>query len=322
MAHNLPPLEPQTQAIVDMLQQVESPPPGEMTVERSRLGLTMMALSMAGPPTEVHEIEDSAIPGPAGDLPIRIYRAGEADAEAPTGAVLYIHGGGFYIGSVHTHDHVCRNICAESGLLVVSVEHRRAPEAKFPAAVDDCYAALCWLAENAGKLGADPDRLAVAGDSSGANLTITTCLMARDKGGPKVAFQVVVYGLLTLEDALDYESRQNFGGGEYFGSIEDLAFVRELYLNDPEDAKNPLVSPVNAPDLSGMPPALVVTAGYDMVCDENRHYASRLLEQGIGVEYKCFETTTHPFFLQTGVLDIAKEAHSLVARRLGEALGT
>jgi acetyl esterase len=145
--------------------------------------------------------------------------------------------------------------------------------------------------------------------------------LAKERGGPKIAFHAIVYGLLTLEDTLEYPSRVQFGNGEYFGSMKDLEFVRNLYLTNPEvEVKNPLASPILAEDLSQMPPALVITAGYDMVRDENKHYADRLKEVGVPVEYKCFEGTIHPFFLFDGVLDTGKEAQVLLAEKLRKAL--
>jgi len=321
MPEPLTPLEPQSKAFYEQMSASAAPAPYEMSVERNRAGMTAMSVLLSGPRAAVHEVHDRLIPGPGGDLNMRIYRPGLLARGERLGAVLYLHGGGFFLGNLDTHDVVCRNLCKDAGVTVTSVDYRRAPEHKFPAAVDDCFAALCWIAENADELGINPDRIAVAGDSSGGTLTITTCLQARDKGGPKVAFQVVVYGLLTLEDALELPSRAEFGGGEYFGSLKDLAYVRELYLNNPdEDMKQALASPLLAESFARLPPALIIAAGYDMVRDDNKTYAAKLLEAGGSIEYKCYEETLHPFFLFAGKLDIGREAQRLVADRLRSVL--
>lgn len=317
MPDMLPPLEPQSKTFAEMMQQSDMPEVHEQSVDKSRAGMAAMAVLNSGPRVAVHEILNRSISGPGGELPIRIYWPREGAAGEQLGAVLYLHGGGYFVGNLETHDVICRNLCNDGNVAVVSVDYRRSPEHKFPAAVDDCYAALCWMAENAGELGIDADRIAVAGDSSGGALTITTCVLSRDKGGPRIKYQVVVYGLLTLEDALHLPSRAEFGGGEYFGSIKELEFVSGLYLTNPdEERKDPLASPLLTTDFSGLPPALVISAGYDMVRDDNKAYAEKLLKEGISTEYRCYGETLHPFFLFAGLLDVGKQAQKLMADRV------
>jgi len=321
MPNKLPPLEPQSRAFAEQMLHSDMPAVDEQPVEKSRAGMAAMAVLLSGPRVGIHETLDRNIPGPGGALPVRIYWPGEAAGGEQLGAVLYLHGGGYFVGNLETHDVICRNLCSNSDVIVVSVDYRRAPEHKFPAAVDDCYAALCWMAENADEIGIDADRIAVAGDSSGGALTITTCMLSRDKGGPRIRYQVVVYGLLTLENALHLPSRAEFGGGEYFGSIKELDFVNGLYLTDvEEEKKDPLASPLLASDFSGLPPALVITAGYDMVRDDNKVYAEKLLHEGTSIEYRCYEETLHPFFLFAGLLDIGKQAQKLMVDRVKAAL--
>lgn len=314
MGEELPPLEPQSRRFAEQMRASAMPPPYELPYEKSRATMAASAILLSGPRTEVYRTEDRSIAGPGGALTIRIYWPRALQDGERIGGVLFLHGGGFYLGNIETHDVVARDLCRDAGVIVVSVDYRRAPEHRFPAAVEDCYAALCWLAGHGDEIGVDRDRIGVCGDSSGGTLTATTCLLARDRLGPKIACQVVVYGLLTLQDALYLPSRAEFGNGEYFGSLKDLEYVRNLYLADPDrEASNPLASPLLAGDLSGLPPALVVTAGYDMVRDDNRYYADRLREAGVRVHYQCYADTLHPFYLFAGLLDIGRDARRFVA---------
>jgi acetyl esterase/lipase len=308
------PLDAQTEALVRQLAASGFRPAHQIPLEESRRGLTAMALQMAGPKVAVHAVEDRTLPGPGGALPIRIYSPRAIGAGERLPAVMFFHGGGFYLGNLATHDHVCRRLCAKAGVVVVAVDYRLAPEHKFPAAVEDCHAALAWAAGNAAVLGIDPQRIAVAGDSAGGTLVVTTCLLARERGGPKVAMQVSVYPALTMTDGEEFPARRRFGGGEYFVTYDDFAFFRRLYLPDPDrQAREPLVSPIYAESYAGLPPALVITAGYDPCVDEDRRYAERLRADGVPVKYVCFEQTIHPFFLFDGVIDAGREAQQLVA---------
>jgi acetyl esterase/lipase len=315
------PLDEQTRALLAQMKAGGFRPAHEIPIEVSRAGLTAMAQQMAGPRQPVYAIEERHIVGPGGDLPVRIYRPDPGPTTAPAAATLYFHGGGFYLGNFDTHDHVCRFLCRHAGLVVVAVDYRLAPEHKFPAAVEDCYAALRWAHDAAAELRVDPARIAVTGDSAGATLVVTTCLLARSRGGPPIAYQVAVYPALTMTDGEEFPSRRALGGGEYFISLADFAFFRGVYLTDPErEARDPLASPIYAADYRGLPPALVVTAGYDPCRDEAERYAERLRADGVAVRYDCFETTIHPFFLFDGVLDTGKAGQRLVADALRAAL--
>ncbi|MFO1401410.1 MAG: alpha/beta hydrolase [Steroidobacteraceae bacterium] len=311
------PLDAQTQALVQQLQTMGFRPAHQIPLRESRQGLTAMALQMAGPKVAVHAIEDRCIPGPGGEIPIRIYRPRAGDDGERLPAVVFFHGGGFYLGGLDTHDHVCRALCRGSGAVVIAVDYRLAPEHKFPAAVEDCYAAVAWVAREAPALGVDAARVAVAGDSAGGTLVVTTCLLARERGAPKIACQVCVYPALTMTDGEEFPARRQFGTGEYFVTLADFAFFRELYLGDPQHgARDPLVSPIYASSYAGLPPALVIAAGYDPCVDENRRYAERLRGDGVPVRYVCFEQTIHPFFLFDGIIDAGREAQQLVADTL------
>ncbi len=313
------PLDAQTATLVEQLAAAGFRPAHQIPLEESRRGLTAMAAKMAGPRVEVHAVEDRSIPGPGGELPVRVYRPRAAIPGERLPAVVFFHGGGFYLGDLETHDHVCRFVCRGADVVVVAVDYRLAPEHKFPAAVEDCHAAVAWVAQQATPLGIDADRIAVAGDSAGGTLVVTTCLLARERGGPTIAFQVSVYPALTMTDGEEFVSRRLFGSGEYFISHADFAFFRKLYLPDPDrEARLPLVSPIYAASYSGLPAALVITAGYDPCVDEDRRYFERLRADGVPARYVCFEQTIHPFFLFDGVIDAGRDAQQLVVNTLRE----
>jgi len=311
------PLDKQTQALIEQMKQGGFKPANQIPIEASRTALTQMAITMAAPKVDVFACEDRNIAGPGGKIPVRIYRhAARINGEASP-AVVFFHGGAMYLGDLETHDHVCRYLCKHAGLTVIAVDYRLAPENKFPAGLEDCYTALCWVAGNGDEIGVDANRLALVGDSSGGTLVVASCLLARQKGSPRVAFQVVVYPALTMTDGEEFPSRTKFGSGDYFISKDDFAFFRDLYLSDEEkEARDPLVSPIYADNYHDLPPALVIAAGYDPCVDENRRYADRLAADGVQVTYRCFESTIHPFFLFDGVIDAGKEGQKLVADTL------
>lgn len=311
------PLDQQTQALIAQMKQGGFKPANQIPIELSRTSLTQMAISMAAPKEIVYSSEDFNIAGPGGDIAIRMYRhAAKRDGET-SAVAIFLHGGGFYLGDLETHDHVCRYLCKRARLTVIAVDYRLAPENKFPAGLEDCYAALCWVVASADEIGVDPDRIALVGDSAGGTLVVSTCLHAKRQGGPRIAFQVVVYPALTMTDGDEFSSRSEFGTGEYFISLEDFAFFRDLYLRDEEkEVGDPLVSPIYAENYRDLPPALVIAAGYDPCVDENKLYAERLAADGVQVTYTCFENTIHPFFLFDGAIDAGKEGQKLVADTL------
>jgi acetyl esterase len=316
----LTPLDEQTKALLQKINESPGPPMHELSIPQVREILGAMSSTLAGPSAEVQAIEDRMIPGPGGDLPIRIYYPpGTTCGNALPGA-LYFHGGGYHFGNLDSHDHVSRFICANAGVIVIAVDYRLAPEHKFPAGVEDCYAALCWVAEQSAELGVDRDRIAVFGDSVGGTLVVTTCLLARERGGPDIRFQAALFGLFDLGEGTDFPSRAELSTGEYFISEETVSCIRDHYLTDPEkEVNDPLVSPIRAKDFSNLPPALVMVSEYDPARDENKAYADKLAAAGVPVEYKCFMGTIHGFFLFDGVLDVGKEGKQLVADRLRAA---
>jgi len=242
-------------------------------------------------PVELPRVDDLAIPGPAGEIRLRSY-VPEVDRTLPV--VVYLHGGGFTLGDLDTHDRICRRLARASGALVLSVDYRLAPEHPFPAAVDDSFAALNWVYDHADELGVDPRRIAVAGDSAGGNLAAVMALRARDDGGPPLVFQVLVYPVTNLAD-FDTASHEMFREG-YVLSRPFMELNRSRYVPVEEQRRHPLASPLFADDVSRLPPALIITAQFDPLRDEGEAYGHRLQEAGVPVTISRYDGVVHGFF--------------------------
>jgi len=262
----------------------------------------------AGQPEEIGCVEDLKIPHPERAIPIRVYTPA---AEGPFPCLVYFHGGGWVVCDLETHEVVCRAIARRAGAVVVAVDYRLSPEYKFPAAVEDCYAATRWVAANAARLAVDPDRIAVGGDSAGGNLATVMCLKSRDEGGPALALQVLVYPVTNLA-SFDTPSYQEFAEGYYLTRAE-MEWFRGHYLARTEDAQSPYASPLLAPDLRGLPPALVITAECDTLRDEGEAYAKRLAGAGVPVTCTRYGGMIHPFFSLGGVFSQGRRAIEQVA---------
>jgi len=314
-------LDPQTKAFLEQAAESGAPPLYELSVPDARAMLKEVTAAMDAPRQEVRKFEQRSIPGTDGDIPVRLYWPDVAGEDTnPLPVLILIHGGGFTLGDLDTHENVARFYCHNAGVIVMSVDYRLAPEHKFPAAVDDCYDALCWMSENAASLGADPQKIAVTGDSAGGCLSAVICQMARDRQGPAVAFQALVYPVVTMQLETNYASRESFGTGEYFLGQKDMEWFNGLYLNSPDDVNDTRVSPILMQDLSGLPPALVLTAGHDPLCDEGADYARRLNAAGVNAGHYCFEGAIHGFMSFSGALDIGKEGLQMVANCVRQAL--
>lgn len=258
----------------------------DMTPQQAR---EMMAAAPAPPRPEVYSTEDRMVPGPDVDIPVRIYRS---SAATPTRGVVYLHGGGFVLGDLESHDAVCRRLALAADATVVAVDYRLAPEHPFPAGLRDAYAATAWVVDNASQLGIDPARVGVAGDSAGANLATVTTHLAHDRGGPQLAFQVLVYP--TTDYNFDRPS-VIANGKDYIVSVEDMHWFWGHYVDGPESFENPLVIPFKREDLSGLPPALIITAGYDFLRDEGEAYGLRLAEAGVKTTISRYPAMAHGF---------------------------
>ncbi len=287
------PVDPAIQGLLSLLESMGDRSLAAGTPEQARAGFRLLTVDLRRPETivPVGSTEDIAIPGAAGELPARIYRP-EAEGELPT--ILFLHGGGFVIGDVDTHDNQCRAVCRDVEAVVVSVGYRLAPEAPFPAAVEDALAATTWAADHVDELGGDAARLAIAGDSAGGNLAAVVAQLARDAGAPPIAAQLLLYPGVDFREGDDYPSREENAEG-YFLTLEDMGWFRDHYVGS-SDPTDPRLSPLLAEDLSGLPPAVIVTAQYDPLRDEGEAYARALESAGVPVVLHCYDGLIHGFF--------------------------
>jgi len=308
------PLDPQLQAMRDQRERDGVPPLYTMSLADARAADLASIRESGGEPEPVHEVANLTIPGPGGELPLRVYRPASA---RPLPALLYFFGGGWVLGTIDTADGVSRSLANSSGALVAVVGYRLAPEHPFPAAVDDCYAAVRWVAGHAEEIGADPARLVVGGDSAGGNLAAAVALRAR-AGGPALAGQLLVY---PNTDQLADDRSMRAADDPFLFNRRSVAWYRRHYLANPDDAADPLASPLRAESLAGLPPALVITAEYDPLRDQGEAYAHRLADAGVQVELSRYPGMAHGFFTMAGTVDASRaaiqQASSFVRTRAG-----
>ncbi|HVG56894.1 MAG TPA: alpha/beta hydrolase [Vicinamibacterales bacterium] len=315
-------LDPGSAAFLEGMKASGGKPMYEMAVGEARAAISGASAQLAASLADVARVDDRRVPVSGGDIGIRIYTPRTTGGKLPI--VLQFHGGGWVAGDLDTHDSIARYYAAHANAIVISVDYRRPPEHRFPIAVDDSFASVEWVAAHADELGGDASRLAVSGDSAGGNLAAVICQLAKQRGGPRIAYQALIYPVVDVRDPVItplYESRAEFGGGEYFLSTRDMLWFRGHYLTDPaREAQDPRASPMAAADLSGLPPALVVTAGCDPLRDEAKVYADRLTASGVPVEYRCFEGAIHACMSFAGAIPQGLDALSFVAARLKENL--
>jgi len=294
-------LEPQAQQFLSDLASIDEPPLEALTPPEAReyIRRTRAAFAVAG--EAVARVEDRKILGPAGPLPIRIYTP---RGEAPLGVLVYFHGGGWVLGDLEMVDALARALANRAGCVVVSVDYRLAPEHPFPAAFDDAYAATLWTAAHAAELGADAQRIAVGGDSAGGNLAAAVALAARDRDGPHLVSQLLIYPVADRD--FSRPSFVAFSDG-YFLTTAAMKWFWGHYLRDAADAENPYAAPLRAASLRDLPPATVVIAGYDPLRDEGEAYARRLHDDGVDVTVRHYPGMLHGFFV-IGAFDRAAEA--------------
>jgi acetyl esterase len=307
------PLDPQLQAMRDQRERANVPPLYSMSLAAARAADLASVRDGGGEPEPVYEVASLRIPGPGGDLPLRLYRP---TSQRPLPALLYFFGGGWVLGSMDTADGVGRALANASGALVVVPGYRLAPEHPFPAAVDDCYAALRWVAGHSAEIGADPSRLAVGGDSAGGNLAAAVTLLAR-ADGPALVGQLLVYpNTDQLADELTDGADDPF-----LFNRHSVAWYRQHYLPGPGDAASPLASPLRAESLAGLPPALVITAEYDPLRDQGEAYARRLADEGVAVNLSRYPGMAHGFFTMAGTLEASRAAIAQAATHLRMSFG-
>jgi acetyl esterase len=301
-------LHPQIVKALAAMEKAGLRPIESMSPAEARAQMEATAMSRKAEPLPVARVEERTMPGPGGPIRLRLYWP---NATGAVPAIAYYHGGGHVIGSLDTHDLIARNLCAGAAALVASVDYRMGPEHRFPAAVEDSFAALEWLYGNAGSLGADPGRLGVHGDSAGANLAAVVALLARDAGGPKLRLQSLVYPV--ADYTMSTPSYEKFAEGYGLLTRAAMVWFQQHYLRTPEDAQDWRASPIKAASLKGVAPAIVVTAECDVLHDEGKGYADALRRAGVAVEYREYPGMIHAFFGMVPAVDDAMNAQRAVA---------
>jgi acetyl esterase len=309
-------LDPQARAVLERVARANLAPYSRLGPVASRELYRETRGKLAAAPPEVAHVDDLRATGPAGDIPVRLYRCLGSTPGESLPVLVYFHGGGWTIGDLDTHDVPCREFANLARCAVVSVGYRLAPEHKFPAAFEDAVAATHWVLANAGALGLDGSRLAVGGDSAGGNLAAAVAIEFRDTWAPRIALQVLIYPATDM--AADAPSHREFADG-YMLTRDAILWFKGLYLNGPEDEADWRASPLRAGDLAGLPPAYVITAGFDPLRDEGRAYADRLRGAGVQVTYECFAGQIHGFITMGGAIAAAHHAIYRASQGLRQA---
>jgi acetyl esterase len=309
-------LDPQAEDYLHELSAQGLPPLHRLPLQEARE--TYRNLSVPdGRPDAVASVTERFVAGPAGSIPIRVYTP---TADGPHPALVFFHGGGWMLGGLETHDGLCRALANASDCVVVAADYRRAPEHRFPAPVEDCYAVTRWVANNAETVGATPRSLAVAGDSAGATLAIGVCLLARDRDGPEIDYQVLAYPATNY--AFDTASYETNAQG-YFLTRKDMERFWDGYLRTESDGDHPYASPLRAEALTGLPPAFVLTCGFDPLRDDGAELVARLSDAGVPTHHARYDDMIHGFLtmLADPELDRSREAIAEMGDRLRTELG-
>lgn len=307
-------LDLQTQAMLRSLELAHVRYFQDMGVKDARRSMDLLSPVLDFAPRREVPWHDRYFPGPGGDLPMRVYDPQGVQSPAPL--LLYFHGGGFVLGSHASHHGLCSYLAERGCCKVAHVEYRLAPEHPFPAAFDDVLASFQWVAAHAAELGCDPQRLAMGGDSAGANLTAAVTLQLRD-AQVRPALQLLIYP--AVDFTRSFESHQRFAEGFYM-TRSMIDWFLDNYLTSPEQKRDPRASPWFAEDVRGVPPALILTAGFDALRDEGKAWAGRLSDAGVHVEHRCVQGCIHGFASMAGAIDAAREGIDWAGRRLAESL--
>ncbi len=308
------PVTAETQAILDM--RAGAPALNELSPQDARKAMAAMR-PQTDSPEPVAQVHEMTVPGPAGDIPARGYLPTDDPSGLPT--IVYYHGGGWVIGDLDSHDAVARALCNRAGMSVLSVDYRLAPEAKYPAAAEDAYAAVAWINSMYDQQGGRSDRIAVAGDSAGGNLAAVVAQMARDRGGPRIDAQVLIYPVTDFN--FETESYKVNGGGEYGLSEEGMRWFWDLYLNDHAEGSQPYASPLQANDLANLPRSLTITAEYDSLRDEGEAYAQALAAAGVQSSCTRYDGVIHGFVSAFEAVPEGNQALDQIAAELRSAFG-
>jgi acetyl esterase/lipase len=308
-------LDSQAQALLDKAKAAGASPVYFLPVLQARARMEEL-FKNPDPPEDMYSVKEVVIPGPMRGLALRMYRPVE---ETGLGCLIFIHGGGWTVNSINTHDAVCRRLSKLGNCIVLSVDHRMSPEFKYPAALEDTYTALQWAFDNGSQHGWDATRVAIGGDSTGGTLATTAALLNRDRGGLQLKYQILIYPVTDyylpgtvsyVENATGYSLNRDF-----------MIWFWQNYLPVNVDFNDPYLCPLRAADLSDLPPALILTAEYDPLRDEGREYANRLRSAGVPVELWHYDNQMHGFIMQTRAIDRAREALEKVGHTLRDVLG-
>src|SRR5271154_6481835 len=310
-------LHPQARALLDFIEQRGVPPTHTLSPKDARDFYRERRFATQPPAAQVGKVQDLQADGPNGPIPLRLYRPfGSSDASIIP-VLVYYHGGGFVIGDLDTHDTLCREVANLADCAVVAVDYRMGPEHRFPAAVIDCIAATRWVREHAAELQLDAARLAVGGDSAGGNLAAVVCIDARDQGDLPIRFQLLIYPATDMRRTAPSHAENGRG---YLLTDQTMDYFTGHYIADPAQLIDWRVSPLLHPDLSKLPPALVLTAGFDPLRDEGEAYAERLTAAGNHAGYVHFPRQIHGFVTMGKVIDEANTAVALCAAELKRIL--
>jgi len=310
-------LDPESQRLIDLMAAANRPAWNTLSPQAARELYLSLRPAAQGPRPAEATVVDRTIPGPAGDLAVRLYRPASAPADAKLPCLVYAHGGGWVFGNLDSHDVLCAQFALEAGIVVFAVDYRLAPEARFPGAFDDVVAGLKWVAANGVSIGVDPTRLAIGGDSAGGNLAAAVAIWARDNGGPKLRLQLLAYPVTDAVGRAESYRRYEDGYGLNAATME---WFFDHYTPDKANRGDWRISPLRATSLGGLPPALVITAGYDPLRDEGRAYAFRLHQEGTQADLVEFGGMLHGFLSSPMLLHGARRGTSLAAAALREAL--
>lgn len=316
MADRAADLDPQTAAFLDGIDASITPPASTLSVENARQLLD--ELFTVSDPAPVGGVRNFEISGPDGPVPVRIY---SPEGDPPHPALVFFHGGGWLRGSIDGYDGLCRLLCAESECTVVSVGYRLSPEHPFPAGFEDCYAATEWVVDNAEDLLVDPAHVAVGGDSGGGNLAAAVALASRDRDGPELAHQLLIYPAVNAPEIQWFDSYDANGEG-YLLEMPGVQYYYDQYLDSAAHLGNDYAFPLRARDLSDLPSATVLTAGFDPLRDEGEAYVRRLEDAGVATDHRHYEGQIHAFVSLFEHIDAGREAIDDLAAHLADALGT
>lgn len=308
-------IDPKTREILDFIASRNVPPHYELSPEEGRAAMEKSREVFSGDPIELPRVEDLYADTPVGKIPLRLYAP---STEIGLPMVVFYHGGGWVLGSLDSHDHPCRMLAQRSGCMVIAVDYRLAPEHKFPAPVDDAWAALEWIAANGKTLGGNPERLGVCGDSAGGNLAAVAAQRAAAHGGPAIAHQILIYPVTDYD--FTRPSMDAYGEG-FLLTLQGMRWFWDHYLDKPENAENAEACPIKASSLSGLPPAMVITAEMDVLRDEGEAYARRLKTEGVPTRLVRYEGVIHGFFSMT-ISPRTREIIEEIAQEIRAVLGS